>query len=116
MSKNWTREQYEDFLARSKARTAKFKRALANEPFPANLGEVENAPVDAGRIAVRVCSFRLRLLDPDNLYGGAKYFIDGLRHAKLIPDDRPQDITLQVVQVKVAKKADCKTIIKLIQL
>ena len=65
------------------------------------------------RHVVRICSFRRRLLDSDNLIGGSKYFIDGLRHAGLIPDDRPQDITLEVCQEKVKRKEDERTEIEI---
>lgn len=54
------------------------------------------------RVRVRVTSFRVRLLDPDNLC--PKYFIDCLRYANCIRDDRQQDITLEVRQEKVESK------------
>lgn len=55
-----------------------------------------------GRITVRIKSCRKRLLDPDNLVGGVKYLLDGLRYAGILPDDNPDQITLQVSQEKVA--------------
>lgn len=65
------------------------------------------------RITVRITSFRRRLLDPDNLVGGAKYLVDGLRYAGLIPGDRPDQIELQVRQVKVSNETEEKTEIEL---
>lgn len=61
-------------------------------------GEVKNP----GRVIVRIVSYRRRLLDIDNLSGGCKYHLDSLRYAKLIPEDNPQAISLEVSQVKVA--------------
>lgn len=57
---------------------------------------------DAMRVRVRVTSFRVRLLDPDNLC--PKYFVDCLRYANCIRDDRPEDIALEIRQEKVASK------------
>jgi hypothetical protein len=41
------------------------------------------------------------MLDIDNLYGGCKHLIDSLRIARIIPDDDPTSITLEVSQEKV---------------
>lgn len=57
-----------------------------------------------GRIGVRFVLFRNRLLDPDNAAGSVKDLLDGLRRAALIPEDDWHTITLQVEQVKCAKK------------
>lgn len=61
----------------------------------------------SGRVSVRVVSYRRRLLDPDNLC--AKWFLDACRYARLIRDDRPQDITYSVSQEKVACKEEERT-------
>ena len=61
---------------------------------------------DAGRVRVRVVSFRARLCDPDNLC--PKYFIDCLRYAGLIADDTPEYITLEVRQVR-CRRAEQRT-------
>ena len=80
------------------------------EPQPALRNEsVAAAPRkagDAGRVRVRVVSYRARLCDPDNLC--PKYFIDCLRYAGLIADDSPECITLEVRQVRCAR-ADERT-------
>jgi len=49
---------------------------------------------------------RVRLLDPCAKYGSCKALIDGLRFAGLIRNDREEDITLEVSQVKVAHFKD----------
>jgi hypothetical protein len=74
----------------------------------------ENGPAcRSGRITVHVRSFRRRTLDIDNCTGGAKYILDSIRYAKLIPDDRPEDITLSVDQVKVKGKEAERTEIEI---
>ncbi len=61
----------------------------------------------AGRVHVRITSYRRRLLDPDNLT--AKWFLDACRYSRLIRDDKPEDITYEVGQEKVARKEDERT-------
>ena len=58
---------------------------------------------------VRIRSFRVRMLDIDNLYGGCKHLIDSLRGASIIPDDDPESITLEVTQEKVKGYKNEKT-------
>jgi hypothetical protein len=76
------------------------------EPQPALRDEPLAAPPreagDAGRVRVSVVSYRARLCDPDNLC--PKYFIDCLRYAGLIADDSPECITLEVRQVRCARR------------
>ena len=64
------------------------------------------------RNLVRITSYRCRLLDPDNLAGGCKYAIDAIRKAKVIPDDREQDIRLEVYQATCATRKEEKTVIE----
>ena len=70
-----------------------------------SMGELKrkegNTGVSRPRFRVRIRSYRVRLLDLDNLYGGVKYFVDSLRYAEIIPDDDPETITLEVSQEKV---------------
>jgi len=54
------------------------------------------------RHRVRIVSKRVRLCDPDNLVGGVKHLVDFLRDAKIIPEDDPKSITLEVSQEKVS--------------
>ena len=78
--------------ARSSPQSSLPEPIVRHEPVAKKTGE-EGHPK---RIHVRVISYRKRLCDPDNLC--PKYFIDCLRYAKIIPNDRPQDITLEVGQ------------------
>lgn len=84
---------------------AESERPLCNEP----LGKGKVAQRDSGKRVVRITSYRVRAVDPDNLCG--KWFIDALRYAGIIPDDTEADITYQISQKKVAKKNQEKTLI-----
>jgi hypothetical protein len=80
----------------------------------AEVGREAQNPGGLSRRLVRITSYRVRLLDPDNLAGGAKYFLDCCKYAQLIRDDRPQDITLEVRQEKVSNPEDERTEIAII--
>lgn len=83
-------------------------QAPSPEPQPTvchdSLGEAQGAKENPSRLRVRIISRRRRLIDPDNLV--PKWFIDCLRYAGYIPDDRAQDIVLEVSQEKVKSKAE----------
>ena len=53
-----------------------------------------------GRVHLRIVASNPRYRDIDNVYGGAKLLIDVIRRAKLIRDDSPEAITLEVLQKK----------------
>jgi len=84
---------------------AKPKRPIRNEPLAKTGGKKENT----GRIHIRLTARRKRLIDPDNLV--FKYFIDCLRYAGAIPDDRAEDVTIETKQEKTRQKEE--TIIEL---
>lgn len=98
----WTTQQFNEYQARRISSRAKLKPVVLDEPLGPAQGEGSNPH----RVTVRIRSFRCKLLDPDNLIGGAKYFVDGLRYAGLIPDDSPDKIILEVTQEKVTKKEE----------
>jgi hypothetical protein len=89
-----------------KAQSAQPECAVCDAP----VGEAQGESKNAGRVRVWIESRRARLLDPDNL--AAKYFVDSLRYAGLIPNDRTEDIELKVTQKKV-KKGEEETVIEL---
>jgi hypothetical protein len=70
------------------------KRSVRNESLAKVGGKKENT----GRIHIRLTARRKRLIDPDNLV--FKYFIDCLRYAGAIPDDRAEDVTIETRQEK----------------
>lgn len=87
---------------------AKPQRVISYESVATQTGEGGHTK----RSVVRITSHRRRLLDPDNLVGGVKYFVDSIKYAKLIDGDAPENITLEVSQNKVAHKADECTVIE----
>ena len=58
----------------------------------------------SARFLVRVTSFRVRLLDEDNLC--EKYHVDCCRYAGLIPGDAPGQAKIETGQQKVQSKKD----------
>ena len=76
------------------------------------LGTHQNEKGGSGRLAVRITRVGTKLLDVDNLYGSVKFVCDALRYAKLIPEDNPNAITLEVRQRKV-KKGETGTLIEI---
>ena len=91
--------------SKSSSRNPKPKRAIRNEPLAKTGRKKENT----GRIHIRLTARRKRLIDPDNLV--FKYFIDCLRYAGAIPDDRAEDVTIETKQEKTRQKEE--TIIEL---
>jgi hypothetical protein len=98
--------------------SAKTKRkappAVTQPPlFDEPLSEVEGKEGDPSRLLVCIESVRKnRLLDTDNLYGGAKFYCDFLRYCGAIPDDTEDQIELKVTQRKAKKGEEEKTIIE----
>jgi len=88
--------------------SAKPEQVVRVESMGKKEGKAGNTKGFSRRL-VRITSYRRRLLDFDNLTGGCKYFLDSCKYSGLIPDDRPQDIAVEVVQVKVKSKADERT-------
>lgn len=87
---------------------AKPQPPLWDEPLPENAGE----KVHSGRMLVSIESIRSKLLDTDNLYGGAKFFVDFLRYCGAIREDTEEQIELRVAQRKTQKGESEKTIIE----
>lgn len=64
---------------------------------------------DSAQYFVRVVSYRVRLLDEDNLC--EKFHIDALRYSLLLPSDAPSRCRIITTQEKVRTKAEEKTVI-----
>ena len=62
---------------------------------------------DTAKYLVRIKSYRVRLLDEDNLCG--KWHCDSLRYAGLLPSDTPDKAHITICQEKVAHKVDQRT-------
>lgn len=91
---------------------AKPEQASGSEPIQGDEVKEGSKASTQDRIRVRITRFGSKLLDPDNL-GGAKLLIDELRYAKLIADDCPASIELELVQVKTPKTCDRGTLIEI---
>ena len=101
---------YERVGAKTKRKTSPplTQPPLFNEP----LSEVEGKEGDPNRLLVLIESVRGKLLDTDNLYGGAKFYCDFLRYCGCIKEDTEAEIELRVTQRKVRKGEEEKTIIE----
>ena len=86
------------------------EQVICHEPLEEASGK-EKVP---GRFLLSVVSYRMRLIDPDNLC--AKYAIDCLRYAGAIPDDSEKFIEIKVSQKKCKRKTRERTEITIEQL
>ena len=80
--------------------------------FDEPLSEVEGKEGDSSRMLVLIESVRGKLLDTDNLYGGAKFYCDFLRYCGCLKEDTEAEIELKVTQRKKKKGEEEKTIIE----
>tara|TARA_R110000868_G_scaffold394400_1_gene665725 strand:- start:1510 stop:1917 length:408 start_codon:yes stop_codon:yes gene_type:complete len=88
-----------------------------HNPAPASVVEHrhENEPLaddraqagHSGKHIVRVTSYRVRLLDEDNLC--EKFHIDALRYSGILPSDAPDRTRIITSQEKVRTKAEQRT-------
>ena len=85
------------------ASSPKPEQIVCHEPLATVSGEKENSY----RYAVRICSYRTRLLDADNLTG--KCFVDCLRYGGIIPDDTAAIMDYSISQQKVKTKKEERT-------
>lgn len=104
----FSREWYNQYEARNLSSSAKPKPLVRHEPLAA----VKGKEGDAGRVHVRIASYRTRLIDADNLCG--KWFTDSLRFAGYIGDDSAAHITFQIEQFKVKSKNNERTELEII--
>lgn len=88
---------------RREASNTKPEQALRDEP----VGTPSRETLYTSRVLIRITSYRRRLLDPDNLCG--KWFLDACRYSRLVRNDRPQDIELEVSQEKVRSRRNERT-------
>ena len=112
---SWSREKYEEYKARREASSHKPQQVVRHEPVGEEARKGSD-PEGIPQCTVRITSYRRRLLDPDNLAGGCKYFLDCCKYCQLIPDDRQEDIELVIKQVKVRTKEEERTEIQITKL
>lgn len=80
-------------------------------PRPRPLATPQGKTRHTGKYFIRVTSYRIRLLDEDNLV--AKYHIDALRYAGVIHSDAPDQAHIVTRQTKIAKKDQERTEIQI---
>lgn len=66
-----------------------------------------------GRPILRITSFRVRLLDRDNLWGGSKAITDCIAAVGLIPGDAEHETDIRLTQEKVAHRYEERTEIEI---
>jgi hypothetical protein len=88
------------------------EHAIAAKCVGATIGEAGNERGGVCRHRVRIISRRVRLCDPDNLVGGVKHLVDALRIARIIPEDDPASLLLEVSQEKVKTFAAEETLVE----
>lgn len=103
----WTPSQLHEYQNRNQLQAPQPQRAIPDEPLGKTHGEAACSP----RFTLRITSFRARLIDPDNLC--AKYVIDSLRYAKLLPDDTAQHVKEVIVRQEKCDKKEERTEIEI---
>lgn len=107
---DWLNQYVQKRNAQNQIQDTKPQLPVCHEPMAEDKGE-EGGSV---RTILRIESRRRRLLDLDNLYGGAKLIIDACRYKNLIKGDSTKDIELHVSQTKVTKDQCEETILTII--
>ena len=98
----------QSFLSINRAgQGSKSKPIVRNEQVAA----VQRKKETPKRRVLRIISYRTRTCDTDNLC--PKWIVDALRYSKLIEDDTPEHIELQIRQEKVAHRTEEKTILEI---
>lgn len=106
-----SRKQYEVLKARSKVSCPEPKRHKQVRP----MGQKKSKEGNIERALVCIQSFRTKLLDRDNAWGGTKILGDCLKELGIIQDDSEKHIDLHVSQTKVKTKAEERTEIEVIR-
>ena len=83
------------------------KRSVRVKP----LGQSESKEGVRAEYSIGIRSSRVNLLDPDNYY--VKDIVDQLRYARLIPEDDPQTVEIEITPQKVTGYKKEETIIEI---
>jgi hypothetical protein len=65
---------------------------------------------------LRITLRRTRLQDGDNAASGCKWIVDAIKRQRLIIDDSPKYIRLEVLQEQVATEAEIGTLVEIFDL
>jgi len=103
----WTIQAYQEYEDRCKKSAAKPQRTVRVVPLAAP-SEKEKNPA---RFFIRITSFRVRPIDPDNLC--AKFHIDCLRYSGIIPDDSARIVDLWIWEKEASDKTAERTEIEI---
>lgn len=104
----------EDYLE-SEEENPFLKYSSSVEPVGTVKGKEGDELRGSGRHHIRIVSKRVRLCDADNLVGGVKHLVDALRLCKVIPEDDPLSITLEVSQEKVSSYSKEETWVEVVR-
>jgi hypothetical protein len=86
-----------------------------HRPEPAPLREAQGEAIYPGRVRVRITSFCCGTLrDTDNIF--VKYALDCCRYARIISEDSPDKIELQVREVRVKTRKEEGFLVEVIPL
>ena len=98
----------QSFLSINRAgQGSKSKPIVRNE----QVATIQGKKASPKRRILRIISYRTRTCDTDNLC--PKWIVDALRYSKLIEDDTPEHIELQMRQEKVGCKSEERTEIEI---
>jgi hypothetical protein len=112
-----TDDELKRILARNPALSVGDPRSIAapkRGPGNGPLAAPQAQKAATGKLHVRITSRRVRLADPDGLFG--KYLLDCCRYAGWLIDDSAEHISYETRQEKVAKKEAEETLIEIFQL
>lgn len=112
-----THEELERLLKRNPSLSVGCAGPVAapqRSPSNGTLAAAQAQKAAAGKLHVRITSRRVRLADPDGLFG--KYLLDCCRYAGWLIDDSAIHISYETRQEKVAKKEAEETLIEIHQL
>jgi hypothetical protein len=116
----WTQEQLTAYEERRRAYRKYASNQASDSPSSAKpeqaAGHASARPLpraqgNSVRRSVRIVSFRVRPIDPDNLCG--KYFVDTLRYAGILVDDTASVMDYSIRQEKAETKEQERTIIEI---
>jgi Holliday junction resolvase RusA-like endonuclease len=86
----------------------KWEKKNIQDKFKCRMKDVQQTVQKPTKATVRIYRYGLRLLDLDNLAGGAKPLLDALK-GKLLWDDSPEFCKLLIFGKQVKKRKECRT-------
>lgn len=121
-----TQEWYVRYLERLNARKANrligsgggaqgtcpvLEQVVLHDPLETKQAKEGHPNGSLPRFVIEITSYRCQLTDPDNLC--PKFLIDAIRHSGWIPNDTPDLIELVTRQVRVSKRDEQRTVLRI---